>query len=120
MYLDPVNISLSHFRFFLFPNHKTGFCIDATVGRIVFFHDAMVLQIRPHLFGELHDAVLHHITSQFPAAGHTGKQTYRCRLSTASRTSPMVEIEKQSRIPENFICSSLSILPIFSARQLIS
>ena len=32
----------------------------------------------------------------------------------------MVEMERQSRIPENFICSSLSILPIFSARQLIS
>ena len=27
---------------------------------------------------------------------------------------------RESRTPENFICSSLSILPIFSARQLIS
>ena len=32
----------------------------------------MIIQIRPHLPGELHDAVLHHISSQLPAAGHTG------------------------------------------------
>ena len=49
-----------------------------------------------------------------------GIHSYSCRLSAASRTSPMVEMDRQSRIPENFICSSLSILPIFSARQLIS
>ncbi len=113
LYLEPLSMSFFHLRRFLFPHHKTGLCISAAVGRIVFFPNAMIIQIRPHLPGELHDAVLYHIASQLPAAGHAWETVIQLQAVRRFQDIPDGGDRAAVQDPGKFYT-------FFSARRLIS